>query len=80
MSIFLSDNVIEFRDRVVAILVDKALCLFSEGLDGLLGPPWNRVAISVILSTLIVKSMRYFVANDHSNGSIIQVPWIPFAE
>ena len=75
VSIFLADNVNNFWYGIVAILVDKALGLRSECLNGLLGPPRKCVSIAVVLSSLIVKSVSNFVTNDHSNGSIIQVPF-----
>ena len=47
----------------------------TQYLNSFIGPPGAGVTSSIILSTLIIKTMSYLMSNHHTNSTKIQVSW-----
>merc|ERR1711915_771587 len=62
-------------NRVVAVLIYDALCLLQIFLLGFGFPPVNQVAISILLTSLVIKSMGYLMPNNKPDGSIVHIQW-----
>lgn len=58
-------------DLVRAVLLVEALGLLLEPLNGLVVPPLVKVAVLVVLTTLVVKSMGQLVSHHHSHRTVV---------
>ena len=70
----------ELVDDVAVVLVDVALDLLGEGLDGLVRPPLLDAAGAVVLAALVVEAVGDLVAHDHADGAVVEVPGVALAE
>lgn len=59
---------------VVSILMNDTLSSLDIFLLGLGRPPIDEVSMLIELPALVVKAVRYFVANDEADGAVIHVP------
>lgn len=59
---------------ICIVVIYKALCSFVILQDGLIGPPLPDIAIEIIIPTAVIESMRQFVPEYRSDGTIIQGP------
>lgn len=60
---------------VVAILFDDAFGSLQIAFLGVSRPPIDQITVEIKLTSLIVESMRNFMSDDKSNGTIVQVFW-----
>jgi hypothetical protein len=74
MGVFFAQYWNKFWDTKVSILIHKALSLFGESINGFRRPPWQTITISIILTSLIIKTMSDFMSDDNTDSSIVQVP------
>ena len=65
-------------ENVIIILVKYALGSFSKVCFGSRIPPIKQVLIE--LTSHVVKAVNYFMANNRSNPTVIQIPWSIDAE
>lgn len=63
-----------FSNLEAIVLIDEALCSVEEGICGPLIPPVVKIAILIILSSIVVEPMRKFMPHYHSNSTIIYCP------
>merc|ERR1719282_1550614 len=66
------DEEINSRQLILRVLVYDTLRLVAELVDGHIVPPLLQVIMLVKLSTLVVKTMGYFVSNNHANTAIVE--------
>jgi hypothetical protein len=76
MGVFFAQYWNKFWDTKVSILIHKAFSLFGKSINGFRRPPWQTITISVILTSLIIKTMSDFMSDDNTDSSIVQVPKI----
>ena len=62
-----------FWDHKVVVLIDDALCSRLKLLIRFMFPPVSVVAILIKLSSPVIESMCDLVADDVSDGTIVQV-------
>ena len=62
-----SDFFVRLNHRVITVLIDDTCLALVEGGDRLVRPPWNLIAIFVVLSTHIIEPMGDLMANDHAD-------------
>jgi len=74
------DVELEFGERVIAVLVNDALGSVQILFLGLGFPPISQIAVGSELATLVVESVCDFVADDPSDGRVIQIGGTIFAE
>ena len=70
----------ELVDDVAVVLVDVALDLLGEGIDGLVGPPLLDASRAVVLPALVVEAVGDLVAHDDADGAVVEVARVALAE
>lgn len=63
------------RFGVVAILLNDALGLIQITGFGFRFPPVDEIAVKIKLSSLVIETVCDFVANDKTDGTVIQITW-----
>ena len=52
----------------ITVLIDNTCFTLDEFLDGRIRPPRNAIAIFIVLTTVIVESMRHLMPNHHTDA------------
>lgn len=62
-----------FGVRIISVLFDYTMGFFEKLRLRIGQPPISQISIQIVLTALIVKSMRYFVPNDLTYCPVIEI-------
>ena len=60
-------------DSIIGILIDDTLFSLIELSNGAIRPPWNTIAVFIVLTTIVIETMSNFMAANHADATVVEV-------